>query len=598
MKDAGCVHEQTDDACSQSTPAVQPPVDQERHLTPVRMAEAALAADRAHNDPAIWIFRHSHAAILNRAMALQAEGPRDRPLWGVPFAVKDNIDVAGIPTTAGCPGFAYTPETDAPAVRRLLDAGALLIGKTNLDQFATGLVGTRSPYGVPRNVFDRTLVPGGSSSGSACAVAAGIVPFALGTDTAGSGRVPAAFGNIVGLKPTPGSVSATGMVPACRSIDTISVFARSVDEALLVQRLIASYDPQDPYARLAPFAHLRRGAMPPAARVAVADVGALCEPAVAAAYGEASAFFGAAPVDIGLLLDVAWLLYQGPWVAERTAALRSVVTGRPDILHPVTRGILESGLTRLSVDAFDAFHLLRQARRQAERIFAGCDALLLPAAPFRPSLLEVEADPLGPNLRLGTFTNFANLCELAAFAVPMGFAPDGTPVGGVLLGPAWSEGRLAPLADALHRRFADTVGATGQGLPPPLAPDELAAEETALFCIGAHMSGLPLNGQITSLGGRFVREARTSPDYKLFALGARPGMVRAADGAAIAGEVWALPATAIGALLAQVPPPLGFGTVTLEDGPCLGFLAESSGLAGAAEITHLGGWRAWLRSEG
>nr|WP_294576945.1 allophanate hydrolase [uncultured Rhodopila sp.] len=566
-------------------------------LTPVQMAEAALAADAAHNDPAIWIYRHSHGAILNRAMALQSEGPRDRPLWGVPFAVKDNIDVAGIPTTAGCPGFAYTPQTDAPAVRRLFDAGALLIGKTNLDQFATGLVGTRSPYGVPRNVFDPTRVPGGSSSGSACAVAAGIVPFALGTDTAGSGRVPAAFGNIVGLKPTPGSVSARGMVPASRSIDTISVFARSVDEALLVQRLIASYDPLDPYARMPPFAHLRRGAMPPAARVGVGDVAALCDPAVRTAYHEAGAFFGAATTDIALLLEVARLLYQGPWVAERTSALRTVVTERPDILHPVTLGILESGLSRLTVDAFDAFHLLRQARRQAERIFVDYDALLLPAAPFCPSLAEVEADPLGPNIRLGTFTNFANLCGLAAFAVPMGLAPDGTPVGGVLLGPSWSEGRLAPLADAMHRRFAVTVGATGRALPPPLAPDELAAEETALFCIGAHMAGLPLNGQLTSLGGRFVREAVTRPEYRLFALGARPGMLRASDGAAIAGEVWALPTSAVGALLAQVPPPLGFGTVALDDGPCLGFLVESAGLAGAAEITHLGGWRAWIGTQ-
>jgi allophanate hydrolase len=263
----------------------------------------------------------------------------------------------------------------------------------------------------------------------------------------------------------------------------------------------------------------------------------------------------------------------------------------------VTRGILESGLTRLAVDAFDAFHLLRQARRQAERIFAEHDALLLPAAPFCPTIAEVAADPLGPNRRLGTFTNFANLCQMAAFAVPMGFDLTGTPIGGVLLGPAWSEGRLAPLADALHRRFAETVGATGKTLPPALEPDPLAADETALFCIGAHMSGLPLNGQVTSLGGRFVREAVTAPEYRLFALGGRPGMVRATGGAAITGEVWALPTAAIGALLAQVPPPLGFGTVALDDGPCLGFLAESAGMADAADITHLGGWRAWLQTQ-
>ncbi len=564
-------------------------------MTPVKMAEAAIAADRAHADPALWIARRPDEAILADAAALEAEGPKGRPLWGVPFAVKDNIDVAGIPTTAACPGFAYTPDTDAPAVRRLLDAGAVLIGKTNLDQFATGLVGTRSPYGIPRNVFDPALVPGGSSSGSACAVAAGIARFSLGTDTAGSGRVPAAFGNIVGLKPTIGSISARGMVPACRSVDTISIFARSVDEALAVQRVIAVFDGGDPYARKAPFPHLRRSALA-AGRVAMGDVGALCEADVAAAYAGASSFLSASRVDMTLFLEVARLLYEGPWVAERTAALRSVLTATPDVLYPATRAILELGLSRLTVDAFDAFHLLQQARRQAAILFSEFDALFLPTAPFCPTLAELEADPLGPNRRLGSFTNFANLCDMAGFAVPIGFGPTGTPIGGVLLGPAWSEGRLAPLADALHRKFAVTVGATGQPLPARAKPDQIEAGETALFCIGAHMAGLPLNPQITSLGGRFVREATTAPSYRLFALGNRPGMIRADNGAAIVGEVWALPTSSIGALLAQVPPPLGFGSVTLDDGPCLGFVAESAGVADAREITHLGGWRAWLRS--
>ncbi len=552
------------------------------------MAEAALAADRAHADPAIWIARRSDDAVLAAAAALEAQGPCGRPLWGVPFAVKDNIDVAGMPTTAACPGFARMPGADAPAVRRLLDAGALLIGKTNLDQFATGLVGTRSPYGVPRNVFDPALVPGGSSSGSACAVAAGIVRFALGTDTAGSGRVPAAFGNIVGLKPTIGSVSASGMVPACRSIDTISVFARSVDEAMVVQRVITAFDESDPYARKAPFAHLRRAGLAQS-RVAMGDVGSLCEAGIAARLAEAAAFLAAEAVDIGLFLEVARLLYEGPWVSERSAALRAVVEATPETIHPVTRAILEQGMQRLTVDAFDAFHLLQQARRQAAVLFARYDALLLPTAPFCPSLAEVAADPFGPNRRLGTFTNFANLCDMAAFAVPPGM---------VLLGPAWSEGRLAPLADALHRRFATTVGATSQPLPRVSEPDALGPEETGLFCIGAHMAGLPLNTQIKSLGGRFLRTAQTVPDYRLFVLGSRPGMVRSANGAAIAGEVWALPVAAVGALLTQVPPPLGFGTVVLDDGPCLGFLAEAACVADGIDITHLGGWRAWLQSGG
>jgi allophanate hydrolase len=417
-------------------------------LTPIDAAERALATDRAHDDPAIWITRLPDDEVLVRARRLEAEGRNGRRLWGVPFAVKDNIDVAGLPTTAACPGFAYVAETTAPAVQRLLDEGALLIGKTNLDQFATGLVGTRSPYGVPRNVFNAAYVPGGSSSGSACAVAAGIVGFALGTDTAGSGRVPAAFGNIVGLKPTRGSVSMRGVVPACRSLDTMSVFAPSVDDALTVQRVIAGYDADDPYSRAAPRAHLRWCDAPAEARIATADT-----------------------VDIAPFLEVARLLYDGPWIAERTAALRDVVCLRPDILHPVTRSILEAGLTRLAVDAFDAFHRLAEVRRRAEQLFSDYDALLLPTVPFCPTLAEVAADPIGVNSELGTYSNFVNLCDLVAIAVPGGFDAKGLPIGVTLIGPAWSEGRLATLADRMHRANVARVGATQMPLPPPASDD-------------------------------------------------------------------------------------------------------------------------------
>lgn len=562
-------------------------------MTPLAMAEAALAADRAYADPALWIARLPDAAVLERARALTAEGPQGRALWGVPFAVKDNLDVAGLPTTAGCPGYAYSPTTTAPAVQRLLDAGALLLGKTNLDQFATGLVGVRSPYGTPRNAFDPARVPGGSSSGSAVAVAAGIARFALGTDTAGSGRVPAAFGNVVGLKPTIGSVSARGLVPACRSLDTVSVFAATVDEALAVARVIAVYDAADPYSRAAPYDHLRRGALPDAVRIAVGDDLSACDPAVAALVGEVARSLGAEAVDAAPFLEVARLLYDGPWVAERTAALREVVERRPDILHPVTRAILQGGLGRRTVDAFDGFHRLAEVRRLAARLFERYDALLLPTAPFCPTLAEVAADPVGPNSRLGAYTNFVNLCDLAAIAVPAGMTPDSLPAGVTLISPAWSEGRLAAIADRVHRAAAGMVGATSRPLPPPAAPSPAESDETALFCIGAHMAGLPLNRQLTSLGGRFLRTAATLPAYRLHALGDRPGLVRGGDGR-IAGEVWALPTTQIGALLACVPAPLGFGTVMLEDGACLGFLAEAAGVANTPDITALGGWRAYL----
>jgi allophanate hydrolase len=541
-------------------------------VTPLNAAEHALATDREHADPAIWITRLPDEAVLAQARLLQSEGQRGRQLWGVPFAVKDNIDVAGLATTAACPGFAYTANTTAPAVQRLLDEGALLIGKTNLDQFATGLVGTRSPYGVPRNVFNADYVPGGSSSGSACAVAAGIVRFALGTDTAGSGRVPAAFGNIVGLKPTLGSISMRGVVPACRSLDTISIFAATVDEALAVQRTIAGYDADDVYSRAAPYPYLRRAAVPPAPKVATADA-----------------------VDISLFLEIARLLYDGPWVAERSAALRDVIEQRPEILQAVTLSILEGGMNRRTVDAFDAFHRLAEARRVAQQLFQDHDALLLPTAPFCPTLAEVAAEPLGVNSRLGTYTNFVNLCDLTAIAVPAGFDANGLPQGVTFIGPAWSEGRLAPHADMFHRRHTEWLGATRTMLPPPASPDAIATDETALFCIGAHMSGLPLNHQLQALGGRFLRTAQTTPQYHLYTLGNRPGMLRVATaGAAVAGEVWGLPTVNVGKLLAQVPKPLGFGMVELSDETCLGFLVEAAGVAGCRDITTYGGWRAWL----
>jgi allophanate hydrolase len=563
---------------------------------PVAAIEATIAADHAYADPALWITRVPDAALRERARALAAEGPGGRPLWGVPVAVKDNIDVAGLPTTAACPDYEYTPTEDAPAVARLVAAGAIVVGKANLDQFATGLVGVRSPYGTPRNAHSPAHVPGGSSSGSAVAVAAGIVPISLGTDTAGSGRVPAMFGNIVGLKPTIGSVSARGMVPACRSIDTISVFAATADAALAGARVITGYDAADPYSRPAPFDHLRRAALPQGLRLGIADIASLVEPGVARAYAAAAAPFATETVDLAPFLEIARLLYEGPWVAERTAALREIVTNRPEALHPTTRAIVEAGFARNAVDAFDAFHKLAAARRVAADLFRRIDALLLPTAPLTPTLADLDHDPIGPNSRLGTFTNFVNLCDLAAFAVPAGFAPDGLPLSVTVLGPAWSEGRIAAIADAIHRAHADRIGATAAPLPPPAAPDPLAPDETALFCIGAHMAGLPLNHQIATRGGRFLREAATAPDYRLYALGNRPGLVRATPGAAIAGEVWALPTAAIGPLLAEVPPPLGFGTVTLADGPCLGFLAESAGIAGAGDITGTGGWRAYLAS--
>lgn len=560
----------------------------------VAVAEEALARIEAYADPALFIAQVPREELLARAAALP-EGP----LYGVPFVVKDNIDAAGLPTTSACPDYRYMPAEDAPAMARLLAAGALLLGKVNLDQFAAGLNGTRSPYGTPRNAIRADLIPGGSSSGSATAVAAGIAAFSLGTDTAGSGRVPAAAQNLVGLKPTVGLIPTRGSVPACRSLDCISIFARSVAEASSVLAIAAGPDAEDPYSRAAPPSWRAMEAAPPALRLAVpeaaqlvfdtADDAALFAGAVARAEAMGAAV---TRVDIAPFLAVAKRLYDGAWVAERTSAVREMVLEKPGSLHPVTRGILESGLDRRTVDAFDDFHAAAEARLLARKLFADCDALLLPTCPGVPTVATLLAEPVAANSRLGVYTNFVNLCDLAALAIPSGFRADGVPAGVTLVGPAFSDGRLAGIGAAMH-------AAAGLGAPSAPPPAALGTEELALFCIGAHMSGLPLNGQVRGFGGRFLRAARTAPAYRLFDLGNRPGMIRAASGgASILGELWALPAAQIGPFLAAIPPPLGFGRVTLADGEtALGFLAESEGVAAAPEITERGGWRAHLAAK-
>jgi allophanate hydrolase len=575
---------------------------------PVAAARAALDRIEAWDDPALFITRVPPEAVLDEARRLEAEGPMGRPLHGIPFVVKDNIDVAGLPTTAACPDYAYTPAEDAPCVARLRAAGAILLGKVNLDQFATGLVGVRSPYGTPRNAVAPDCVPGGSSSGSASAVSAGIAAFSLGTDTAGSGRVPAGFQNIVGLKPSLGLVPSRGVVPACRSLDVVSVFALSAGQAATVLDCMAGPDAADPYSRPAPPGwHATGGTLPPHLRVAVPEEADLLfdTPDDAALFAAALSrleVLGATleRVSIAPFLALARRLYDGAWVAERTAALREMVENRADALHPVTRIILEGGLHRRTVDAFEDFHAVAQARLLSRALFARFDLLAVPTAPGIPTLETVAAEPIAANSRNGTYTNFVNLLDLSGIALPSGFRADRRPAGITLLAPAFAEARLCAVAAALHHAAGLPLGATGEATPAPThaAGAEPGPEpgEIALFCIGAHMSGLPLNGQITGLGGRFLRTDRTEPAYRLHALGNRPGLVRVAAGGAIEGEVWALPAAAIGPLLAQVPAPLGFGTVSLASGPCLGFLAEAAGVEGAPDITAHGGWRGWLAS--
>jgi allophanate hydrolase len=515
-------------------------------------------------------------------------------LAGTPFVLKDNLDLAGRPTTAGCPALEDAPPAaaSAVAVQRLVEAGAVPVAKTNLDQFATGLVGTRSPYGAPSCVASADHVSGGSSSGSAVAVAGGTVPFALGTDTAGSGRVPAAFNGLVGVKPTKGLVSTRGLLPACRSLDCVTTLTRTVAEGRALLDVLAAYDGRDPESRRSP-THPPSG-VAARARIVGVPAGELdLDPPHRAAWETALArLTGVAahvvPVDVEPFLAAARLLYEGPWVAERYAAFGHLLDG-PSV-DPAVRRVVLTGRELAAADAFRGRERLAGLRRLADRVWEDVDALLLPVTPGHPTHAGVAADPLGVNARLGTFTNMVNLLDLCAVAVPAGERADGLPFGVQLLAPAFADRPLLDLAAAW----------CGEGVPgPPRRPG------TVLVAVaGAHLSGLPLEADLAALGGRLHARARTAGGYRLHLLPgpgvARPGLVRTGDGPAggIAVEVWELPEQGVGALLGSVPAPLGLSRVQLDDGTSVtGFLAEAAGVEGARDLSSYGGWRAFVRAQ-
>lgn len=577
--------------------------------TPSQTVARTFTRIRAHADPALFIALRDEAEVLAEAKALEAAGKTDLPLYGVPFAVKDNIDVAGLPTTAACPAFSFNPGSDATAVAKLRAAGAIVIGKTNLDQFATGLVGVRSPYGVPRNTFDPELVPGGSSSGSATSVAAGIVPFSLGTDTAGSGRVPAGFNNIVGLKPSLGLISTHGLVPACRTLDCISIFALTVDDAFAALSVASGYDAADSYSRTRPLG--RPGAMPPHLKLGVPLPGQRLffgDKEYEAGYGAALARLAKlgcelVELDVEPFYETARLLYEGPWLAERALVAKDLLASDPDAIHPVTREITIGGLRPTAMDAFAAFYKLERLRRVSDYIFAHqVDALALPTAPTAYTVSQVLADPITLNSRLGTYTNFVNLLDLCGLAVPASLTGKGLPFGITLLAPGGQDARLVSIGRVFHADTQLPLGALKASQPKPAPLVNTAAEdEIAVAVVGAHLSGLPLNGELTSLGGRLLEATRTAPNYKLYALNgtvpAKPGLLRVetGQGAAVELEVWALPLAAFGSFMAGIAAPLSIGTVTLADGRGVkGFLVEAAAVADARDITELGGWRKYL----
>jgi len=516
--------------------------------------------------------------------------------------------VVGLPTTAACPAFNYSPTQDATAVARLRAAGAIVIGKTNLDQFATGLVGVRSPYGVPKNTFNGDLIPGGSSSGSAVAVAAGLVPLALGTDTAGSGRVPAGLNNIVGLKPSLGLISTFGVVPACRTLDCVSVFALTVDDAWTALAAMAGPDRADPYSRSRPLgmpgampAHVKLGAPHAGQRLFFGD--RQFEAGYASAL-ERLARLGCEIVEIDIepFYETARLLYEGPWVAERTIAARSLLASEPGAIHPITREIILSGLRPTAVDAFAAFYKLEELRRVADHTLRQIDALALPTAPTAYTVKQVLENPIQLNSRLGTYTNFVNLLDLCGLALPASMTQAGVPFGITLLAPGGADARLAEIGRVFHADTGLPLGALK--LPQPTlasVSNSTAGNEVAVAVAGAHLSGLPLNGELLALGAHLLEVTKTAPDYRLYALAGttppKPGLLRvdSGKGTAIEVEVWALPVEAFGRFTNSVPTPLSIGTMKLGDGRSVkGFLVEAAATASARDISSFGGWRAFL----
>jgi allophanate hydrolase len=559
--------------------------------------------------PEIWIHRASLDVVLaqlRRAEERKAKG-HAVPLFGVPFAVKDNIDVGGMPTTAACPAFEYVPSASAEVVERLVSAGAIVLGKTNLDQFATGLVGVRSPYGICKNTFDARYVSGGSSAGSGVAVALGLVSFALGTDTAGSGRVPAAFNNIVGLKPTRGIISTRGVVPACRSLDCVSVFAGNARDAFTVLSACAGFDPADPFSRDPE--RERPPRFPEKLRFGVPRADQLeffGDAEAARLYAESVARLerlGAVRVEVDFepFSAAAALLYAGPWVAERLVAAGALLDENPEVIHPAVRKILEGARAFSALDAFEADYSLRALRRRADAEWTKMDLLVLPTTPTIYSIAEVEAEPIERNTRLGYYTNFVNLLDLAAIAVPAGFRADGLPLGVTLLGPAHSDRELSILGARLHAESSAPpvkVGATSVAVDHRGLQNAATSSGDFLVAVaGAHLGGEPLNHQLTSRNAKLVRTCKTSRHYRFYALHTtppKPGLVfdPMFDGDGIEVEVWSLDAAAFASFVGEVPQPLAIGTVILEDGSSVnGFVCESYALTGALDITQSGGWR-------
>jgi len=565
----------------------------------VETVQEALARIEAYDtvQRQIWISRTPHDELLAAARAVDARVAAGEvlPLAGIPFAVKDNIDVAGLETTAACPVFAYAAESSATVVDKLVAAGALCVGKTNLDQFATGLNGSRSPYGVPRNPYNLSYVSGGSSSGSSVAVAAGLVPFALGTDTAGSGRVPAAFQHLIGFKPTKGRWSTQGLVPACRSIDCITVFTDDTTDARLIDDVIAGFDAADPFSKpLADRPITRKTIGVPRRNQRVFFGDSEAEYLYGRALDTLARTAEIVEIDLAPLLEAAQLLYGGPWVAERTAAIGELLTDNPSAIDPTVREVVEQGLNYSAVDLFNGIYRMAALKRHADTLWQSIDLMAFPTTGTTYRVAEMLAAPVALNSNLGLYTNFVNLLDMAAVAVPAGARANGTGFGITLIGPADTDRALLDAADAY-------LGAAALAPPPPLDL-EGKMQTVKLAVVGAHLKDMPLHWQLTSRDAQFVGAFETAPNYRLFAIAdsvpPKPALVHSEKGAAIKVEVYELDIAEFGSFVVEVPAPLAIGNVTLADGTTVkGFVSEPRALTGAEDITHLGGWRAYIATK-
>jgi allophanate hydrolase len=571
----------------------------DQRLTPrALMAQLRSRAASLSNYNA-YIHLLSEAELEPLLLALEQRKPEELPLYGLPFAIKDNIDLAGIPTTAACPAYAYTPGESASVVARLIALGALPTGKTNLDQFATGLNGTRSPYGACRNSRVDEYPSGGSSSGSALAVALGLASFALGTDTAGSGRIPAALNHLVGTKPTRGIVSTHGVLPACRSLDCVAFLTKHAREAGELLALTATVDEADAYSRrnpawnTAPLAGASgafRFGVPAAPEWLDCSEGPLL---FARARAALEALGGiAVEIDFAPFMAAARLLYEAPFTAERYAAFGDMIERDPQAVLPVIRQVVDKGRDVTATALFQAQHRLQALKAECDRAIEGLDLVMTPTYARAPTLAELQAEPILRNSELGLYTNFMNLLDYAAVATPAGFLGNGLPWGVTLFGRAFTDQYLIGTAQSL----SDALFAA----KPKSAITSIVSDRARVVVCGAHLQGLPLNHQLLTRGARLVEKTRSSPDYRLYALAGgaikRPGMVRVdSGGVAIEVEVWELPSAEVGSFLSGIAAPLGLGKVQLTDGRWeTGFICEGSGLAGAEDISAFGGWRAWL----